>query len=222
MEQAVATAQLKRARGTSANMEPNLVTDPEILAATELLKEENASMLNAEYVVKRFFILGMAVSSLLLSGAVHAGQIHSTAKFTSKEGAFSVALPEEPKEKSQDISSKNGPTTLHTFVVERNEGKIFYLVGYSDYQTILDTTSSLENVISGQVESLKGKITSDKMITLDGHTGRSVTIEAEGVTFFSSVYVAGNRLYQVMFGMPKGETMPADGKEFLDSFRILM
>ena len=179
-------------------------------------------MLIAESAAKRFFVLGMVLLSLLLSGGVNARQEHSTAKFTSKEGAFSVTLPAEPKESNQDISSNNGPTVLHTFTVERNEGKVFYMVGYSDYQARLDTTTSLENVIKGQVESLKGKITSDKMITLDGHSGRSVTIEAEGITFFSSVYVAGNRLYQVMFGMQKGETMPADAKEFLDSFRILI
>ena len=177
-------------------------------------------MLNAEYAAKKFFVLGMTISSLLLSGTVYA--THSTAKFTSKDGAFSVTLPEEPKEKSEDISTKNGPTALHTFQVEQNEGKIFYMVGYSDYQTSLDSTASLEGVINRQVESMKGKITSDKMITLDGHPGRSVTIEAEGTIFFSSVYTAGNRLYQVMFGMPKGETMPPDGKEFLDSFRILI
>jgi len=179
-------------------------------------------MLNVDYAVKRLFVLRMVISSLLLSGAVYAAQTHSTSKFTSKEGAFSVTLPAEPKEKSQDISSKNGPTVLHTFQVEQNEGSILYLVGYSDYQTSLDTANSLVGVINNQVESMKGKITSDKMITLDGHSGRSVTIEAEGVIFYSSVYVAGNRLYQVMFGMPKGETMPAGGKEFLDSFRILI
>ena len=179
-------------------------------------------MLIAKYAEKRLFMLGMALSSLLLSGAVYALQAHSTSKFTSKEGAFSVTLPEEPKESSQDSSSNNGPTVLHIFQVERNEGKVFYMVGYSNYQTRLDEAASLEGVIKAQVESMKGKITSDKMITLDGHPGRSVTIEAEGVIFFSSVYVAGNRLYQVMFGMPLGETMPADGKEFFDSFRILI
>ena len=179
-------------------------------------------MLIAEYAAKRSFVLGIALSSLLLSGVAYPRQAHSTAKFTSKEGAFSVTLPGEPKESSQDTSSNNGPTVLHTFTVELNEGKVFYMVGYSNYQTRLDEAISLEGVIKAQVESLKGKITSDKMITLDGHPGRSVTIEADGITFFSSVYVAGNRLYQVMFGMPKGETMPADAKEFLDSFRILI
>ncbi|HEY8185032.1 MAG TPA: hypothetical protein VIF64_03125 [Pyrinomonadaceae bacterium] len=183
-------------------------------------QEENASMLNATSDVKRCLVLWTAI--FLSSGAVHAGQDHSSAKFTSKEGAFSVALPETPKEKSQEISSKTGPSTLHTFLVERNEGRSFFLVGYSDYQVPLDVKSSLEGVISGQVEGMKGKITSDKMVTLDGHPGRSVTIEAEGNVFFSSVYIVGNRLYQIMYGMPQAEAMPSDAREFFDSFRILL
>jgi len=164
----------------------------------------------------------MAIGTLLLSGAAYAGQDNSPAKFASKDGAFSVTLPDTPKEKSEDISSSNGSTTLHTFLVERDEGRRFFLVGYSDYQTKLDVSATLENVIKGQLESLKGTITSDKMVTLDGHSGRSVTVEAEGVIFFSTIYIAGNRLYQIMYGMPKGGAMPAEAKEFFDSFRILM
>jgi hypothetical protein len=179
-------------------------------------------MLNATWAVKRFFVLVMAISTLLLSVAVHAEQDESTATFTSKEGAFSVILPGTPKEKSEAVTSNDGPTTLHTFIVERNEGQNFFLVGYSDYQTKLDAAGSLAGVINGQVESLKGKITSDKTVTLNGHPGRSVTIEAEGILFFSTVYVAGNRLYQIMYGMPKSDVTPPDAKEFFDSFRILI
>ena len=172
--------------------------------------------------VKRFFVFLVAMSTLLLSVAVHAQQDQSNATFTSKEGAFSLTLPGTPKEKSEDITSNNGPTTLHTFMVERDEGQRFFLVGYSDYKTKLDADASLASVISGQVESLKGKITSDKTVTLAGHPGRSVTIESEGIAFYSTVYVAGNRLYQLMCGMPKADAMPPDAKEFFDSFRILI
>ena len=179
-------------------------------------------MLNATWAVKRFFVFVIAISALLLSVSVHAQQDQSSATFTSKEGAFSVTLPGTPKEKSEDISSNNGPTTLHTFMVERNEGQNFFLVGYSDYQTKLDADASWASVINGQVESLKGKITADKTVTLNGHPGRSVTIEVEGTLFLSTVYVAGNRLYQMMYGMPKGDAMPPDAKEFFDSFRILI
>jgi hypothetical protein len=164
---------------------------------------------------------GIAISSLLLPAALPAVQTSSTTKFTSKEGNFSVKMPGAPKETSNAlVSPEMGPTTLHVFAVERNEGKLFYMIGYSDYQSSL-RVESLQGVIQGQVESTKGKITSDKVSKVNGHAGRSVVIDGGDTLFFSSVYIAGNRLYQVMFGMTKGETMPADGREFLDSFEIL-
>jgi len=176
-------------------------------------------MSKTTYAVKKFFVLIIALSISLLSVAVHAQQENAAATFTSKEGGFSVRLPGKPTEKTEEISSNNGPTTLHTFMVD--QGQRFFLVGYSDYQTKLDVSSSLENVVKGQVESLKGKITSDKSVTLAGYQGRSVTIETEETIFFSTVYVAGNRLYQLMSGRPKSAEATAGIKEFFDSFRIL-
>ena len=178
-------------------------------------------MSNARYNITRPFMLATAMFTLLLSVAVQA-QDHANPTFTSKEGAFSVVLPEPPKEKSEDMNSNSGPTTLHTFTVERNEGQSFFMVGYSDYQNKLDVEESLTGVINGQVDSLKGKITSDTAVTLDGHPGRLVTIESAEAVFYSKIYVAGNRLYQVMFANAKSVKTAADLNESFESFRILM
>ena len=166
-------------------------------------------------------LVGIAVSSLFLSGVAR-GQTHTNEKYTSKEGGFAVKIPGDPKLKSQNIDSKGGPTVLYTFTVEESDGKSFYLVGYSDYPTKLDEATSLEGVISSQVASMKGTITSDEKITLNGHPGRSVTIEDAENVFYSSVYIAGNRLYQVMYGMTKGDKLPEVGRKFLSSFEILI
>jgi len=168
-----------------------------------------------------FILVGVAVSSLFLSGVARA-QTHTNEKYTSKEGGFAVKIPGDPKLKSQNVDSQSGPTVLYTFTLEESDGKSFYLVGYSDYPTKLDEATSLEGVISSQVASMKGTITSDKKITLNGHPGRSVTIEADETVFYSSIYIAGNRLYQVMYGMTKGDKLPEVGRKFLSSFEILI
>jgi hypothetical protein len=170
----------------------------------------------------KFIALAITLSSLFLSVIAQGGQDHAKEKFTSKEGAFSIKLPGEPKQNSEDISSLNGPTTLHTFVVEDTNDKCFYMVGYSDYQTKLDEASSLDAVINAQLKGMKGTITSDKKVTLNGHAGRSVTIEGEETVYYSSVYVAGNRLYQVLYGRARAEAVSAAAREFLDSFEILI
>jgi hypothetical protein len=69
---------------------------------------------------------------------------------------------------------------------------------------------------------MKGKLTADKRIALNGHAGRSVTLETEDVVFYSLVYIAGKRLYQVMYGLQKGGSLSADARKFLDSFKILI
>ena len=179
-------------------------------------------MPNARKTLRELIGIISVAGSLLLSALAQTPQTPVDTKFTSDRGGFSVKIPGKPTTKSEDITSANGPSTLYTFLVETNEGKNFYLVGYSDYNTKLDTTKSLDGVISAQVASMKGKITADNTITLKGYPGRSVTIETDDVIFYSSVYVAGNRLYQIMFGMPKGDPMPAEAKEFFSSFQILI
>jgi len=102
-----------------------------------------------------FILVGVAVSSLFLSGVARA-QTHTNEKYTSKAGGFSVKIPGDPKLKSQNVDSQSGPTVLYTFTLEESDGKSFYLVGYSDYPTKLDEATSLEGVISSQVASMKG------------------------------------------------------------------
>jgi hypothetical protein len=173
---------------------------------------------------KQLVAIGIVFSSLFLSAlcAAQSGPPVKFTKFTSREGAFSVQLPGEPIQKSEDTASGNGPTTLHTFQVEENRGESFYLVGYSDYQANLDETASLKGVIDAQVTGIKGTITADKKVALNGHPGRAVTIETGDLVFYSTVYVAGKRLYQVMYGMPKAAAISSGGKKFLDSFEILI
>jgi hypothetical protein len=141
-------------------------------------------------------------------------------RFTSKEGAFSVKFPGEPKQTNQDSNSELGPTVLHMFVVERNAGKYAYLVGYSDYASKMDSAKTLENVIDAQAKSITGKVTADKKVTLNGWPGRMVTIEGDAVVFLSGAYAAETRLYQIIFVMQKGDTPPADTADFLGSFEI--
>ncbi len=163
---------------------------------TKLLKEEN-SVIHTNSFLKRLMVAGVAISSLLWSGAAPAAQTSSTpAKFISREGGFAARMQGIPKETSEAMTSDIGPTTLHLFVVERSDRKAFYMVGYSDYQTRLGG-DTLQNVIDGQLKNLKGKITSDKTTTLNGHAGRSAVVDDGANLFFSSVYMAGNRLYQV-------------------------
>jgi hypothetical protein len=141
-------------------------------------------------------------------------------QFVSKEGEFSVKLPGEPKLSSEDLDTAVGKVTLHSFAVETNSGNNAYMIAYSDYPTVSDAAGEIDGVINAQVSSFKGKIVADKKVTLNGWPGRTVRIEAPDTTCVSSAYMAGHRLYQVMFITVKTETLPTDVTEFLESFQI--
>jgi len=140
--------------------------------------------------------------------------------FVSKEGGFSVKMPGEPKASAEDIDTAVGKVALHMFTVETNSGNDAYMIEYSDFSIVPDAASAIDAAINGQVGSFKGKITADKKVTLNGWPGRTVTIEGPEATSLSSAYMAGNRLYQVMFVMVKGETLPPDVSEYFASFLI--
>src|SRR5882724_2790937 len=141
----------------------------------QYLSQKGNRMPNPKEAIGRSFCVIVALCSLLVTMTGQIPQTPLASKFTSKDGRFSVKLPAEPTTKSEDISSDNGPSTLHTFTVEINGGRSFFLIGYSDYNTSLDVAKTLDGVISAQAIGMKGKITSDKTVALKGYSGRSVT-----------------------------------------------
>jgi hypothetical protein len=141
-------------------------------------------------------------------------------QFVSAEGEFSVKFPAEPKASSQNVDTDLGKVTMHIFTVETNSGNNAYVVIYADYSIVPDAAKAVDGAINGQADSVKGKIVDDKKVTLNGWHGRIVRIESPDATFLTSAYMAGNRLYQVMYVTTKGETIPSDVAEFRASFEI--
>jgi len=142
-------------------------------------------------------------------------------QFVSKEGEFSIKMPAEPDPASQVIDTDLGKVTMHSFSVATNSGNNAYMAMYADYPTVPgDPAGAVDKAVSGQAESIKGKIVEDKKVTLNGWPGKTARIESADTTFLTAAYMAGNRIYQVIFVTPKGETIPSDVAEFFASFQI--
>jgi hypothetical protein len=82
------------------------------------------------------------------------------------------------------------------------------------------TRRAINKAVASQADSVKGKITEDKKVTLNGWPGKTARIQNADTTFLTAAYMAGNRLYQVIFVTLKGQTIAADVDEFLASFQI--
>lgn len=184
-------------------------------------------MLNRTQTIKRFFVLSVAILPLLLTSGLQAATLASSRaammSFASRAGAFSVLMPGQPQYSSQRIDTPFGPTTLHKFNVTTDGGNYAYIVMYADYPSTMsrvDKTSLLTNVCVKGAAGVEGRVVTGKNISINGYPGRVVRTESDKFTFLHLVCLAGQRLYQVIFAMPKGYEFPANVRRYYDSFMI--
>jgi hypothetical protein len=171
------------------------------------------------------------VVSLLLSlsivGALLAGCGGSWTEFSSTDGAFSVLMPGTPTEQTQTQDTDWGPIEVHMFTVE--QGDVAYLVGYNVFPAAVIQAVSpaqlLDSARDGQVETVKGTLLSEEVITLDANPGRDLEIQVEGEDGTSSLrsrlFLVGDRLYQLVVAGPKGQSTSSNTIKFLDSFELV-
>jgi hypothetical protein len=145
--------------------------------------------------------------------------------FASKEGKFTVAMPEKPSEKTSKIPTDLGQLELHIFIVDQKERA--YLVTYSDYPagTVKDNADKiLTGVVEGNAKSLKSKVASEEKITIGKkkHPGREIKIEMpdkKGL-YRARIYLVGDRLYQVVALGPEEFAKGKEVDEYLKSFAV--
>ena len=143
----------------------------------------------------------------------------------SKEGKFSVAMPDKPTERTNKVKTDIGELDLHAFLVDQTDRAL--VVMYSDYpdgSVAANTDKVLAGCIEGNVKALKGKLlTEDKITTGKAKfPGREIRIEMPDKknTYRARLYLAGDRLYQVVVLGPDDFTKGKVVEDFLKSFAI--
>jgi hypothetical protein len=172
--------------------------------------------------MKKIFILGV-IFSLQILALVYGQQTAPGSAYVSEAGRFSVKFPAKPQEKVEKINSADGVLDLYTFMVESGGNE--YLVLYTDYNDPV-TADEIHKIIAavseGGTKGTGGKVVSKKDITLKGNHGSSEVIETTDTVHLHNYYLVGQRLYQVIFTMPKGSQKPQDADVFLESFDIVV
>lgn len=171
--------------------------------------------------MKKIFIHGAILFSLLVSIA-YAQQSATVSDYVSEKGGFSVKFPGKPEEKVDKVSSADGMLDVYSAMLE--SGGNAYLVLYTDYNdpvTAEEIDKILKAVSDGGVQAINGKVITQKSITLKGNKGISEEIETEEYIHVHNYYLVGQRLYQVIFTMPKGAKKPSEADVFIESFDIV-
>jgi hypothetical protein len=140
-----------------------------------------------------------------------------------KGAGFSVSMPGTPKASKTVDKDKDGSiTTDYDWTLETDTS--LFMVGYQEHPAatarLLNGEALLEEVVKGMMGA-KGKILSNKKVTLNGFPGREVKATAdEGVLLNAKLYWVKNRLYMVMAGIPKNAVATKHATKFLQSFKL--
>ncbi len=143
-------------------------------------------------------------------------------EFRSTEGGFIVLFPGLPRI-TNDPPDPRGAKS-HDFLVDH--GDTAYLVGYTDYPHNSFAGKAADKVLDQERDNLvKGTamtVKIDRPIINAGRPGREVVIvDSNGFTQRISMYLVGDRLYEVISGGPKDHDSSPQAKRFHKSFQFL-
>lgn len=142
-------------------------------------------------------------------------------------GRFAVTAPAPLKLETSPIATELGKLTLNQFV--GGKGDTAYIVAYTDYplRHVQNTPSDtlLENAVSGVVQELRGTITSEMNLAIDGNPGKefsmNLTSNGQALTYRQRVFLVNNRLYQLVAVTPRRNANNSEINSFMKSFRLL-
>jgi hypothetical protein len=160
----------------------------------------------------------------LIVGFIQETDVPDWKPFVPKGGGFSVLLPLTPTEHKQRLKTSAGPITVTLFIADEKKIECTFVVGYSQYPegSIGPRTAEkrLDNARDGAVASAKGKLKSEKVITLDGHPGRELEIESAKGMVRTRLVAVKNRLYQTMVVGSASLVRGKEAEHFLKSFKL--
>jgi hypothetical protein len=143
-----------------------------------------------------------------------------TKPYVSKDGRFSVVFPGKPDAKTTSAKTLDGDMEVHAFRLTGKD-KTEYSVVYTDYPADkfkgADADKLLDQTRDGGVEATRAKVKETKPKGFD--SARDLELEIAGVTSYSRLVLAKNRLYVVM-AVPEGKAGADAAKKFVESFKL--
>jgi hypothetical protein len=144
---------------------------------------------------------------------------------TVNDDGFKLSMPGTPSKNDSTVPSAAGQLPLRMYTLSKGyEG---FITGYTEYPDIVFTSSEPEELLNaaqqGAISNVKGEVTSQRSITLDGHPGREIvgTSPSQNVGFTARVFLVKPRMYMLVYTQyDKSKPISEDGKKFLDSFEL--
>ena len=143
-------------------------------------------------------------------------------EYVYKETQMAFSMPADPVASTQSVDTADGKIMIHQYLLEKGSYALMVMVNlYPD--KILQTPSDklLAAGRDGAVSTIKGKVTSEKKITIDGNPG--IEFQYESSKWFGTyrIYLVGACLYQVASMNSVGTPRFPDTDRFQNSFRLV-
>lgn len=143
----------------------------------------------------------------------------------SQDGGFRATFPTKAQTTSMPVKTGDLTVTMKMVAAEKNGAS--FVVSYADYPagslSRKSPDQAFQDIVDGTVGNVQGTLRSADPISLGATAGRVVLIDvpAQNVAVNERIFLVGDRLYQVMYGGPKGTESAKDATAFLDSFKLL-
>jgi hypothetical protein len=151
-------------------------------------------------------------------------------EFSHPRGGYAVLMPGEPEEVVREQDTALGKITMTISDVAIEGERRLFLVGFADlppgpgYADEAVAHKVLDGVLAGTTRGLGGEIREKSRLKPDGYRGQQCSFGLQGQRAEGTirVFLAGNRLYQLITQWPTDEPdSAADAEKFLKSFRLL-
>ncbi len=151
-------------------------------------------------------------------------------RYSPPGGGFSVLMPGKPVAQDEEVDTRLGKVTNHSF--SAGAGEVWYAVMYSDLPAPVSDPEvikgMLDNARAHGLAAVHGELQSEQEITLEGNPGREWLVRIpRGAILQARAYWVRQRLYQVVtLREPEpnkeiSKLREAAVKSFLDSFQLL-
>jgi hypothetical protein len=146
--------------------------------------------------------------------------------YSSDAGRYSVAFPDKPTERTQDLPVPTGTVKQFITLTGNNDGAFF--VAYNDIPKGIsqqDPQGILAEAVKVANKQLKGKIKEDRITALDEFPCRSYIFEDVRVSGIEAIAtgrtcLVKDRLYQQLVLGNKSKITNADIDQFIQSFKL--
>jgi hypothetical protein len=147
-------------------------------------------------------------------------------KYTAKDGSYSASFPGQPQEKDQSVKTQVGELKFSLTSYGDNASKRAYATTSAKYPvkpSEYDVEKGLDGARDGQAKNTNATITNEKKISLNGFSGREITLKgANGGAMKTRLFIdpKGPTLYQALVVAEDGNLNFPEADTFLNSLAL--